>query len=82
MLVKGATGCKGTKYDRNMKYFIQEIAFVNVSGLNCVQLLTGKYHKTSNISYTKSENSNHSLLVLQLTLLNPLKPGIRSRMKI
>ena len=40
------------------------------------------YRKTSNISRTKSQNSNVSNLVLQLSLLNPLKPGVKSRMKM
>ena len=40
------------------------------------------YHETSNISCTKYTNLNVSCLVLQLYLLNPLKPGVRSRMKI
>ena len=40
------------------------------------------YHKISNISHTKSQNLNDPGLVLQLTLPNPLKPGVKSRMKI
>ena len=40
------------------------------------------YHQTSNISCTKSQNSNVSRLVSQLPLPNPLKPGVKSRMKI
>ena len=35
------------------------------------------YRKTSSISRTKSQNLNVSNLVLQLSLLNPLKPGAR-----
>ena len=33
-----------------------------------------KYRKTSSISRTKSQNLNVSNLVVQLSLLNPLKP--------
>ena len=35
------------------------------------------YHQTSNISHTKSPNFNVSRLVLQLSLSNPLKPGVK-----
>ena len=40
------------------------------------------YHKISNISCTKSKNLNDSHLVLQSSLPNPLKPGVKSRMKM
>ena len=40
------------------------------------------YSKTCNMRRTKSQNINVSRLVLQLTLPNPLKPGVKSRMKI
>ena len=40
------------------------------------------YHKIYNIRWTKSQNLNDSPLVLQLSLPNPLKPGIKSRMKM
>ena len=36
------------------------------------------YRETSSISRTKSQNVNVSNLVLQLSLLNPLKPGVKS----
>ena len=39
------------------------------------------YRKVSNISRTKSQNFNVSRLILYLSLLNPLKPGVKSRMK-
>ena len=41
-----------------------------------------KYCKTSNISHTESPNLNDSRLLLQLSLPNPLKPGVKSRMKM
>ena len=41
-----------------------------------------QYRKTSCISRTKSQNLKVSYLVLQLSLLNPLKPGVKSRMKM
>ena len=40
------------------------------------------YRQTSNISCTKSQNLNVSHLVLQLSLANPLKPCVKSRMKM
>ena len=40
------------------------------------------YRKISNIRHTKSENLNDSRLVLHLSLLNPLKPVLMSRMKM
>ena len=42
----------------------------------------GTYRKTSSISRTKSQNLNASRLVLQLSLHNPLKPGVKSSMKM
>ena len=38
---------------------------------------SGKYHKVSNISRTKSQSLTDSRLVLQLPLPNPLKPGVK-----
>ena len=40
------------------------------------------YRKTPNIRSTKSQNLNDSGLVLQSHLPNPLKPGVKSRMKM
>ena len=41
-----------------------------------------EYRPISNISRTKSQNLNVSRLVLQLSLRNRLKPGVKSRMKM
>ena len=38
--------------------------------------------KTSSISRTKSQNLNVSCIPLQLSSLNPLKPGVKLRMKM
>ena len=38
--------------------------------------------QVSNIRHTKSRNLNVSYLVLLLSLLNPLKPGVMSRMEM
>ena len=40
------------------------------------------YRKVSNIRRTESQNWNDSHLVLKSSLLNPLKPGVKSRMKM
>ena len=40
------------------------------------------YHKTSNIRRTKYQNINVSRVVLQLSLPNPLKPGVKSIMRM
>ena len=39
-------------------------------------------HQTSNIRHTKSQNLNVSRLVLQLSLPNPMKSGVKSRIKM
>ena len=40
------------------------------------------YRKKSSISRTKSQNLNVSCILLQLSSLNPLKPGVKLRMKM
>ena len=50
----------------------------NYSGI-CLSV--SKHRQTSNIWRTKSLNLNVSHLVLQLSLFNPLKPGVKSRTK-
>ena len=40
------------------------------------------YRKTSSISRNKSQNWNVSCILLQLSSLNPLKPGVKLRMKM
>ena len=40
------------------------------------------YRKTSSISRTKSQNLKVSCLLLQWSLPNPLKPGVKLRMKM
>ena len=47
----------------------------------CIDTLT-IYCQTSSIKCTKYKNLNVSRLVLQLSLLNPLKSGVKSRMKM
>ena len=40
------------------------------------------YCKISNIRRTQNQNLNVSRLIMQLPLPNPLKPGVKSRMKM
>ena len=40
------------------------------------------YHKISNIRHTNSPNLNVPRLVLQLSLPNAMKPGVKSKMKM
>ena len=40
------------------------------------------YRKVSNIRRTKCQNLNDSRLVLQLSMPNPLKPSVKSIMKM
>ena len=40
------------------------------------------YRKTYSISRTKSPNLNVSCILFQLSSLNPLKPGVKLRMKM
>ena len=40
------------------------------------------YRRISNIRRTGSPNSDVSRLVLQMSLPNPIKPGVKSRMKM
>ena len=42
----------------------------------------GYYRKTSGISRTKSQCFDVSCILLQLSSLNPLKPGVKLRMKM
>ena len=43
---------------------------------------TWKYRKTSSISRTKSQSLNVSCILLQVSSLNPLKPGVKLIMKM
>ena len=40
------------------------------------------YCKTSSISRTKFQNLNVSCILMQLSSLDPLKPGVKLRMKM
>ena len=40
------------------------------------------YRQTANVSHTKYQHLNVSRLLLQLSLPNPVKPSVKSRMKM
>ena len=48
----------------------------------CLAILGIIYGKISNIRRIKSPDLNVSCLVLQLSLPNPMNPGVKSRMKM
>ena len=58
------------------------LARVVFSGARCYRHGFIDYHKVSNIRRIKSPNLNVSRLVVQLSLPNPMKPGVKSRMKM
>ena len=45
--------------------------------INNIHIAGYYYRKTSSISHTKSQNLNASCILLQLSSLNPLKPGVK-----
>ena len=45
-------------------------------------MLYGDYRKISNIRRTESPNLDVSRLVVELSSPNPMKPGVKSRMKM
>ena len=47
-----------------------------------ILIISHNYLKLSNISRTKSRNLNDSRLMLQLPFPNPLKSGVKSRVKM
>ena len=50
--------------------------------MHCTILENGEYRPFSNMNSTKSQHLNVARLVLQLYLPNPLKPGVKSSMKM
>ena len=63
--------------------FKSSYTFLKRPPVHIVRLEPGQhYHQTSNIRCTKSQNLNVPRLILQLSLPNPWKPGVKSRMKM
>ena len=55
------------------------VEHVLLNALKCTAYITSK---TPSISRTKSQNLNASCILLQLSSSNPLKPGVKLRMKM
>ena len=75
-------GIMATKHQRCFDSYIYFLWNIPVSATEHNRTRSRIYHHTSNISRTKSQNLNISRIVLQLSLPNPLKPGVKPRMKI
>ena len=58
------------------------VHIAKVQLVNMLNHFEKTYGQISNISHTKFQNLNVSRLVLQLSLLNPLKACVKSRMKM
>ena len=54
---------------------------IGISAVLCLVPTDFSYPQTSDMSSTKPHNLNVSRLVLQLSLPNPLKSGVKSGMK-
>ena len=61
---------------------IRQDQYVLRPWIMCRNSFFAPYRKTSSISRTKSQNLNVSCIFLQLSSLNPLKPGVKLRMKM
>ena len=59
-----------------------DTTYLNKAQVNSTFSIDGIYRKTSSISRTKSQNLNVSCLLLQWSLPNPLKQGVKLRMKM
>ena len=55
-----------------------DVILINVG----VNLPSYNYRKSSSMSRTESQYLIVSCVIMQLSLLNPLKPGVKSRMKM
>ena len=53
-----------------------------MQGARASAAMTSTYRQVSNIRRTKSQHLKDSRTVLQLSLPNPLKPDVKSRMKM
>ena len=80
-LIKAEPGWLGPKCARNKTTCNRAIYGVPFVSLMFYPIRNIKYRKTSSISRTKFQNLNVSCILLQLSSLNPLKPGVKLRMK-
>ena len=60
---------------------LKETSWENVF-VFCWGVFIDVYREISNIRRVKSQNLNDPRLVLELSLLNPLRPGVKSRTKM
>ena len=72
---KGSTCLYGVVSSWLLNYLVMHGAIPSTA-----MILT--YRKTSCISHTKLQNLNVSCILMQLSSLNPLKPGVKLRMKM
>ena len=85
VILVNSLGCKECEEQNRLQIKVQELfVFSNqVRILKIMRLLTKNgYRKISNIRRTKSPNLDASRLVVQLSSPNPMKPGVKSRMKM
>ena len=68
----------------SLQWWSQKLGMVHMCQLSNPVLMQviSIYRQISNMRLTKSPNLNVAHLVLQLSLPNPFKPGIKSRMKM
>ena len=67
----------GKVYDKHLMTNNQPLTLIY-----CMESEKSTYRQISHISLTKSQNFDVSRLVLQLSLPNQSKPGVKSRMKM
>ena len=79
-----STVSDGNNFDIIICRKLQEISMVNTHITMFVAIMhtPRDYRQVSNIRRTQSPNINASRLVLQLSLPNPLKPGVKLWMKM
>ena len=58
------------------------VCYVAKPSAAMILIMENNYRKVSNIRRTKSQNLKASRLILQMSLPNPLKPGVKLRMKM
>ena len=64
-----------------MQIWLESPTAISPSGKMQNTLLQNIYRQTFNIQRTESHNLNISRPVMELPLPNPLKPGVKSKMK-
>ena len=70
------SSAKGRLFSIGLNEIKQGMSFISHA------LISVTYRKTCSISRTKFQSLNVSCVLLQLSSLNPLKPGVKLRMKM